>query len=463
MSSVLKWAEELDKSKRSKPGEQVRKELFNRIQTALAEDENPVRDCVYGLFRFDAKVVEPFYDAYYWKFNEELKNAWDRSVISWANDTKTSGTALNRILPILCNKVSHTGDTKAVREELKWLALCKDIKRNERISALGKKGDRELLLKLLTLDMTGWDIGRVGVGEIYAILFSGNKDPEIVSLYQDFLTRNHLASPGKAGNEPTMENALAEATTAEKDQAPAQDTSEKGTADEEKPGQPETAAQEQETSQPAQVHTATGNPQSPDRPNPASAEAQNREKEKVQTPGYRAKTQGVNPMDGEALAENLLKWVRGNKGQVMKQQTELLDLNRKINNLTEERDRLIEEKANLIKSEEAWQNQVFALKKEKAALEAKLQEADFAAATLQEEKDDIAGKLRQVQVMNDNSIKQEVGGLRTSLAEDLKHTIQDFRSDISDMSQADQIEVYKSLLEEMIDTLKHHRIAVEDN
>ena len=95
-------------------------------------------------------------------------------------------------------------------------------------------------------------------------------------------------------------------------------------------------------------------------------------------------------------------------------------------------------------------------------MEAKLTEANFDIATLQEAKAEAEDTIGRVQVMSGNSVNQELDGFKHELSAELKKTVQDFNSDMSDLTDADKAEIYKALLEELMDTLKHHDIAVEE-
>jgi len=400
MSSIVEWVDSVDKNTRGKPNKQIQKELFTKIYEALEEGSNTFEECVTAFCRFDAKVLEPFYEEYYWCFSEEWKSEWDKAIISWANSKKPTDPATIRIIMILSNKLTHTGSVESVLQELKWLSLHEDKKTDGCIKALRDNGNLVLLSTLLNLDMSDWNIGQVQISKMFSMLFSGSNDPDIAKNYQEFLNRNHLpGSEASASIVPKVESV-------------------QETVD---------ASVEKTDKEKGQVNLVT------------------KEKPKATT----------LPQDGEAMAEALLNWVKTSKAQNMAQAVTISDQKLTIKKLTEENEKLSDEI-------EALENAALANRKEKANMEKELSEAHSDIATLREEKAEAEDTIGRVQVMSGNSVKQELDGFKHELAGELKKTVKDFRSDVSDISDVEKAELYKALLEEMIDTLKHHDIAVEE-
>ena len=60
-----------------------------------------------------------------------------------------------------------------------------------------------------------------------------------------------------------------------------------------------------------------------------------------------------------------------------------------------------------------------------------------------------------------NSVTQKADGFRYTLTNELKKSIKDFYSDVSDFSIEDKPAFYQALLEEMVDTLLHNGIITE--
>ena len=126
--------------------------------------------------------------------------------------------------------------------------------------------------------------------------------------------------------------------------------------------------------------------------------------------------------------------------------------------------------ARLGKQNEALSARVIALesdlrliRQEKAALEQQLVEAKEKSDTLEAEKNAAQDTIGRVQIMSDNSVKQEIDGFKHELASALSRTVKDFGSDVSDLSDAEKVEVYMALMDELLDTLKHNGIVIEEN
>ena len=396
MASITEWVEGVYKNVKNKPTERIRKELFDRIISTLSDDSEAFDECVTAFCRFDAKIIEPFYEEHYWSFSEEWQTRWNRAMITWANNKKPTDSATIRIIAIMTNKLSHAESANDVMDELKWLSVHEDKKTSGCIVNLRDKGNSKDLQKLLSLDMNSWSIGQVMIDKIFSILFAGNKDPMISEMYREFLYRNHLAKT------------------------------------------------EEPVSKPEDTVLSTANEA------PARTEV-NETVEKTEKP----KQVSIPLQDGEKLAEALLSWARTSKKTNMEQAVQISDQKLTIKKLTEENE-------SLSKTIDELENAVYISKREKATIEAQLTEANSDIATLQEEKAEAEDTIGRVQVMSGNSVKQELDGFKHALSAELKKTVQDFYSDMSDLTDADKVEIYKALLEELLDTLRHHDIAVEE-
>ena len=128
MENITEWTGKLEKNIRNKPPKQLQEELFHRIDVALDEGSNTVDECVAAFCRFDAKVIEPFYAAHYWKYSEEKRVAWDKAMIRWAgtNTGKQTIRATVRIVPIIKAKLPHIQSVNEVLSELQWLSMNGD-------------------------------------------------------------------------------------------------------------------------------------------------------------------------------------------------------------------------------------------------------------------------------------------------------------------------------------------------
>ena len=103
------------------------------------------------------------------------------------------------------------------------------------------------------------------------------------------------------------------------------------------------------------------------------------------------------------------------------------------------------------------------VKKDRASLEQQLQQANETSAILEAEKNAAQDTIGRVQIMSDNSVKQEIDGFKHSLGSVLSRTVKDFSSDVSDLTDAEKVEVYTALMEELLATLKHNGIVIEEN
>ena len=67
----------------------------------------------------------------------------------------------------------------------------------------------------------------------------------------------------------------------------------------------------------------------------------------------------------------------------------------------------------------------------------------------------------QLQMMFENHSKQKLDGFKYELTNDLERTVKDAKSDFSELTDREKAEVYKALLEDMVDILEHNGIVIE--
>ena len=131
--------------------------------------------------------------------------------------------------------------------------------------------------------------------------------------------------------------------------------------------------------------------------------------------------------DPVALAEALLKWVKAKSKQ----------------------------------SEEALVEIPSAMPTDTSRLEADLRAANERIKALEAENAAANESIAHLEQMFKSSVTQKADGFRYTLMNELKKTIKDFYSDVSDFSVAEKADFYQALLEEMVDTLRHNGIIAE--
>ena len=125
MENITEWAGKIDKNVRNKPNKQLQDELIKRVITVLNEGTNTYDESVAAFFRFDAKVLVPFYQDYYPTDIPDRKQ-WDEAVIRWANSKKPTIPATIRVAIILQEKLAQVEFVDEVIPEIKWLAMHED-------------------------------------------------------------------------------------------------------------------------------------------------------------------------------------------------------------------------------------------------------------------------------------------------------------------------------------------------
>lgn len=399
MENVLDWAKSIDKSKRNKPSKQSQQELFSRIHSSLNESDESCFVCLQALMKFDKSVLEPFYADYYPQMNVQLQKKWDASLERWANGVKPTENATIRIAIIICKKLQYVQDASSLLEELRWLSLHDDKRSIGEFKKMRDTVAPSDLQKLLSLDTTSLNLGNAQIRKMYEIIFATSEDSTTKQMYTEFLVRNGWLEKNDSE-----------------------------TLNDEQPAVNDTTS--------SSVATETPKPETPS----ASPTA----------------TDLYASHDGVALAEALLKWSHEQQDLLHRQTTTITELRMKeqkayaqICELTEQVTALKSALTNETKKREITENT--------------LQVAQERAAKLDEEKAQALDTIERVQQMAGNSAKQELDGFRHNLSSELVKTVKDFRDDLSDLSDAERAEVYKTLFDELIDTLKHHGIQIEVN
>ena len=415
MENITEWVGKFEKNTRNKPNQQLQKELFHRIQTVLAEKTNTFDECVSAFCRFDARVIDNFYDNEYWMFSDEDRTNWDLAMVRWAgtNTGKQSIRATVRIVPIIKMKLPKIASADGVMAELQWLSMNGDDRSASAFKQLRDSSKVSNLRKLLTLDMSNWKAGKVQIFKMYGILFANSIDPETKKLYAEFLCRNGetvAESPVGAGQEQKEEDT------------------------------------------PSVIVTESVETAQPKEPNPVSTVVEPNEPSEPVADELPAKPEKAEmPTDGVALAEALLRWTQDQKARILNQASSVANLNVQLQKAQAQIVTLTEQ----VSEQQAMLDQLI---NEKNALNRQLQEANETIVTLEDEKAKAEDTIGQVQQMSGNSVKQELDGFRAKLASALANDVKDFRQEYSDEEKA---EVYAAFMEDMIDILKSNGIAVE--
>ena len=428
MENIAEWAGKIDKNVRNKPNKQLQEELFKRVVTVLQENTNTYEECVAAFCRFDAKVIPPFYEDYYWTDVPD-RAKWDEAFLAWADSKKPTVPATIRIALILQEKLKKAEGSADVLPELQWFSLHEDDRSASAFKGLREKSKYSDLRKLLDLDMRDWKIGHPLIIKMYGILFSDAMESKTQELYREFQTRNGLVE-----KDTTVSETLPEHPPIPSPASSAEDRKEfnfQGNIIETKP---------------------VATPAVPIQPvQPEQAPEQNTVLVEKTAPKV-----ADTPKDGIALAEAMLKWARS--------QTERqIDLGTRLSNSTTENARLGKQNEELSTRVIALESELRLIRQDKAVLEQQLVEAKETSATLEAEKNAAQDTIGRVQIMSDNSVKQEIDGFKHELASALSRTVKDFGSDVSDLSDAEKVEVYMALMDELLDTLKHNGIVIEEN
>ena len=428
MENITEWAGRIDKNVRNKPNKQLQEELFNRVTTALKEGTNTYDECVAAFCRFDAKVIPTFYQDYYWLDIPDTSK-WDAAVLSWANSKKPTVPATIRMALILQEKLKKVASSTEVLDELKWFSLNEDDRTVSAIKNVREKSKYSDLRKLLDLDMREWKIGQALIIKMYSILFSDALESKTQELYHEFKFRHGIKDQTDTGaNEAPTPQPVASTGNAvegnkELDAVPGAVEAQGG----DKP------AESAQPVTPLQIPPQTEYPI--DTPVPKTAD---------------------KPKDGIALAEAMLAWTRS-------QTARMIEIGTQLSNSTAEVARLNKQNAEMRERILELEMSLSSVKKDRASLEQQLQQANETSAILEAEKNAAQDTIGRVQIMSDNSVKQEIDGFKHSLGSVLSRTVKDFSSDVSDLTDAEKVEVYTALMEELLDTLKHNGIVIEEN
>lgn len=426
MENILEWAAKIDKNALNKPNRQLQEELFRRVVTALQENTNDYRECAAVFFRFDAKVIVPFYQEIYWTDVPD-RTKWDEAFLDWANSRKPTVPATIRMALILQEKLKRICSSSEALPEIRWFSLHEDKRSASAFKGLREKSAPSDLKKLLDLDMRDWKTGKPLIAKMYGVLFSGSTDAETSALYGEFLARNGLdAAENRPAADPLQAaSSLVDTPNDEKDMAAGASSAESD------PGASMPTAGEQSFAAPSPARTET------------AAEAAFSKPSEM-------------PRDGVALAEAMLMWARGQKDRLMALGTQLSDSMAEAARLARQNGEM---KMRIAALEASLTNE----EKTKQALEGQLREAKETIAALEAEKNGALDSMEHLHVMFDDSVKQQLDGLKYELTSELSKTAKDFASDVSDLTDAEKVEVYTALMEELFDVLKHKGILIEGN
>lgn len=428
MESITDWARKIDKKARNKVSKQLQEELFKRVIASLQENKNTYQECVDTLCLFESKVVSLFYQNCYWTdVPDRVK--WDNAFLSWANSKKPTTSATIRMALILQEKLKKAKGSADVLSELRWFSLHEDSHSVSTFESLREKIEKSDLRKLLDLDIRDWKIGRPLVVKMYGILFSDSRESKTQELYREFQIRNGLLES----------NSVVSETQPEQQPILSSDNS--------------TEIAKQSTLKNNSLRTA------PVLASVASVQSVQMEESPDQNMLRAEKTgtaSDATPKEGVALAEAMLKWARN-------QAERQIVLHTRLSNLTTEVTRLDKQNEEMNARVISLESELLLIGKEKAALEQQLADATKMNTTLEAEKTAAQDTIRRLQIMSANSVRQELDGFKHELASALSRTIKDFGSDMSDLTDAEKVEVYVALMDELHDTLKHSGIVMEEN
>ena len=444
MENVLEWVNSLGKGPRNKPTSSLQAELFGHISEELEKECPSYSDCVRALGKFDKKVLGPFYFERYARLSLDQQREWDKALHDWADDVKPTKNATMRIVPIIRYKLKMIEDVTRLEHELRWLSLHEDERSAQEFVQLRDRTDVSNLRKLLTLDLTQWHSGQAQIEKMYSILFSQSTDETTKKLYEDFLKRigkmpspeNMESAPDKSEEPDSAESAL---ETASK-------------ADSEKEAEESTQIQDKQE-QPSE-NGMTGNHGSieddeKDRPDD--------DRHVEQTPrAEKGRDTDKYPSNGIVLAGALLEWAKDINERCLSQARQIADLqaaNQKALKRISELEAGLRDMGNVLSETQSTLR----------SRESELKEAHVQIEAMEEKESEARDTIGRIQHMSNNSVRQELDGFKHALSDELKKTVTDFGMDVSDLSEAEQADVYKALFEEMLDTLTHNGIVIEEN
>ena len=399
MESITEWASSFDKNVRNKPNKQLQEELFERITSALKEGTNTCDECVYAFCRFDAKVIEPFYRYHWGKLPD--KSQWDQAMLRWADEKKPSVPATIRITLILQQKLWRAETVDDVMPELRWLALHEDDRTAAAIQSMKEKSKAVNLRKLLALDMREWKAGKQQIAKYFGILFADLTDPDSIASSQPQPAAEEPGEKATTDTQASTEGAVSSSEAADRAADPVK--------------QPAPSSTEQEASS----------------------------------------SKVTLPVGGVALAEAMLRWAQEQTERYMSLTSRLAEVSsalQRANSQIESQQKQIADLEQLIAR----------FRQKETDLEAQLQAAQGHIALLDEQKAAAQDTIGRVQAMTGNSVRQELDGFKHSLAAELASTFKDFASDVSDLTDAERADIYHALMEEVLDTLRHNGIVIEE-
>ena len=444
MENVLVWANSLGKVPRNKPTLSLQAELFDHISRELEKECPSYGDCVGALVKFDKKVLEPFYYECYASLSIDQQREWDKALHDWANDVKPTKNATMRIVPIIRYKLKMVEDVSRLEHELRWLSLHEDERSVQEFVQLRDRTDESNLQKLLTLDLTQWRSGQAQIEKMYSILFSQSTDKTTRTLYEDFLKR--------IGKMPLPENVESVPDKSDEPDSPEPPLETASNADSEK-GAGESTQIRNKQEQPSEIGM-TGTHESIEDDEKGRADDDRHVEQNPQAD--KGRESGKFPINGIALAGALLEWAKDINERCLSQARQIVDLQTTSQKSLKRISELEAELQNM-------GNVLYETQSMLRAREGELKEARAQIGAMEEKESEARDTIGRIQHMSNNSVRQELDGFKHALSDELKKTVADFGMDVSDLSEAEQADVYKALFEEMLDTLTHNGIVVEEN
>ncbi|MBQ8962427.1 MAG: hypothetical protein IJ089_01330 [Clostridia bacterium] len=444
MENVLEWANSLGKGPRNKPTSSLQADLFDHILGELEKDCPSYSDCVRALVKFDKKVLEPFYLAHYAGFSLDQQREWDKALHDWADEVKPTKNATMRIVPIIRYKLNMIEDVSRLEHELRWLSLHEDERSVQEFIQLRDRTDEPNLRKLLTLDLAQWRSGHAQIEKMYSILFSQSTDETTRKLYEEFLKRI-----GKMPSQEAVEATPDKTGEHENAELPLEAESE--------------TDNEKEAEVCASIQGKQEQPSGNDMPGTHGSIEDNEkgrpddDRHIEQTPqADKGRDTEKYPSNGIALAGALLEWAKDINERCLSQARQIADLqaaNQKASKRNSELEVELRDMGNVLSETQLTLR----------SRENELKDAHAQIEAMKEKESEARDTIGRIQHMSNNSVKQELDGFKHALSDELKKTVADFGMDVSDLSEAEQADVYKALFEEMLDTLTHNGIVIEEN
>lgn len=417
MGKTLEWAEQLEKAKRNKPSKEVRLQLFALIETAIQDEEPPFDDCINALMKFGPSMTELFYENVYFDLPAELQEKWDRALFSWAREARAEKIMGKRITSIIRVKLAKTKGDLTLSKELDW--LLKHDKDHALAKTLGEQGKKADLRRLLDFDLAAGQASEEQMLALFDAIFSASPDEELHKACDEFRATHR--TPIETDVAETSE--IIEPCTAESVEAP----------------------------ESAMVEGAAKT---------ASRDEQNE----------RACSNPLATRDDASLTAVLLEWMKQQEGRALAQEEQLRAIQAQLQRQQEQSEtlsaqmrlfeRALSEQGAL---RDSLKMQLTSANERVRELEAQLTVAKVQIQEAEAHSQETEKDMAQLQMMFENSVKQQLDGFKHDLAADLRITMKDFACNYSDLPAEERAEVYKAFFEELVDRLRHNGIEIEEN